>query len=196
MAKKWNKPVFSIRGESFLLLALMILILPLRWVIGFLAAALWHELCHVVAVYLCGGTIRNVSVSGLGAVMDTQPLPPWRELICTLAGPFGGMILLLFFGVFPRLAFCAAVHSVYNLLPLLPLDGARALRCVTQVFMPKRAVAICAGVEWGTRILILGISVLVGVVWNLGILPLLVMGRLLLPNTLKTPCNKALKAVQ
>ena len=196
MGIRWNSPEFMIRGEVFLLLALMILLLPLRWVIAFVTAAMWHELCHAAAVYLCGGMISRVTVSGFGAIMDSRLSTTAQELVCTLAGPFGGLILLLFAPVFPRLALCAAAHSFYNLLPMLPLDGGRALRCILQLLIPRHAAAICTGVQWGTRIFVFCITAYFVLAWNLGLLPLLLIVRLLLPNTAKTPCNKALKAVQ
>ncbi len=196
MVRKCRYPEFSFRGEIFLLLALMLLILPLQWVCAFFTAALWHEVCHWAAVYLCGSQINRISISPGGAVMDTPPLSSVRELICTLAGPMGGFLLLFLRQSFPRLALCGAVHSLYNLLPLLPLDGGRAFRTIMQILFPQRAEAICSAVAWGTRIFLFGISLLVTVSWELGILPFLCMVRLLLPNHAKTPCNTLPERVQ
>lgn len=196
MVRKYRFPEFSFRGEMFLLFALMLLILPLQWVCAFFTAALWHEFCHCASVYLCGSRIDRISISSGGAVMDTPPLSPICQLICTLAGPVGGFILLFWGRSFPRLALCGVVHSLYNLLPLLPLDGGRVLSTVMQTLFPQRAEAICTAVAWGTRIFLLGISLLITVTYELGILTFLCMVRLVLPNHVKTPCNKLPERVQ
>ena len=196
MGRKYSYPECSCRGEIFLLFALMLLILPLQWVAAFIIAALWHEFCHLAAVYLCGSRVERVQISPTGTVMDTPPLSTVRELICTLAGPMGGFLLIFLARSFPRLALCGAIHSLYNLLPMFPLDGGRAFRTIAQCLFPKRAEAICTAVAWGTRIFLFGISLLVTVTWELGVLPLLCMVRLLLPNHAKTPCNKLSERVQ
>ena len=112
-----NKFTIDIGTSVYLIGALALLVLPLKWLLGAAAAATVHELCHILAVKLCGSQIRKVEISASGAVIDVTPMSRGKELLCALAGPLGGLVLLLLAKWFPRVALCAAFQSVYNLLP-------------------------------------------------------------------------------
>ena len=120
---------FRISGSALVWLALLALILPLRWVIAAICAAGFHELCHMLAIYLCGGSVAGLRITERGASMDMGMLSRRRELICALAGPLGSLMLLFAADLWPRLAVCALFHGLYNLLPMYPMDGGRALQC-------------------------------------------------------------------
>ncbi len=140
-----KKRGFGFSAGLCLLLALMLLQLPIQWVAAVMAAAAVHEICHAIAVVLCGGSIRSVSLGARGARMDVAIPSPVKELLCALAGPMGSLLLLLVGNWFPRLAICGAFHGIYNLLPVYPLDGGRALRC---------AAALLPG--WGEKMVLWG----------------------------------------
>ncbi|MBQ3215407.1 MAG: hypothetical protein IJB11_04730 [Oscillospiraceae bacterium] len=155
-----------------LLLALAILVLPLQWVVAAVAAAAFHELCHVLAVKACGGKIIRFRAGISGANMEAAGLSDGQIILCALAGPLGGLSLLLLVRWIPRIALCAAAQSLFNLMPLYPLDGGRALHYGAGLLFPRRATAICG---WIRGICLTGIWLfgLYGtVVLRLGILPL------------------------
>lgn len=114
-----------------------------------LAAACIHEAGHWAALRLWGAEIRFVGISVLGAEMQVLPggLSYGREMAAVLAGP---AVNLLCGGV---LAACGApwmtaagAHfalAAFNLLPIRPLDGGRALQL---------AAMFLAGPEAGERI--------------------------------------------
>ena len=129
--------------------AFLLLTLPLNWLLSALAAAAFHELCHGAAILLLGGRIWGIRISAGGAVMETEPLSSGKELVCALAGPAGSLLLVLTFRIFPRVAVCALVQGAFNLLPVFPLDGGRALRCALARFCPKWANRIAVWAEWG-----------------------------------------------
>lgn len=165
-------PRFS--GAFLILGALMLLVLPLKWLMAAAFAAAVHEGFHWLAIKLSGGRVRNLHIGTTGAVMELEPLSHGKELFCALAGPIGGLLLLLFAKWLPRTAICAAIQSAYNLLPLFPLDGGRALRCGAKLLLPpKVANHLCQIVEVVVRIALCCLGIWATFFWNLGILPLL-----------------------
>ena len=113
-----------------LLWAACLLLLPLRWTMGALLAALIHECAHYAAIYLLGGQVYSINLGGSGALMETAPLTHGRETICALAGPLGSFSLLILSEYFPEAAVCGLIQGAYNLIPVYPLDGGRVMRCL------------------------------------------------------------------
>lgn len=155
-------------------LALLILLVPLRWLLAAAVSVTVHELFHIAAIRCFGIPIHSVRIGIDGAKIRTQPMLLWQELICALAGPFGGLLLLPLARWFPVTALCSGFHSLYNLLPVYPQDGGRALRCGARLLITdKWASRICTAAEY---ICLAGVGAL-GVygtfVLKAGILPLL-----------------------
>ncbi len=155
------------------LLSLLILTLPLQWILAAIIAALFHELCHMIAVILCGGKISGLGLRQSGAVMTTQTMTAGREVVCTLAGPIGSLLLLLFVHYLPRIAFCAAVHGIYNLLPLSHLDGGKVLRSALRIAFPAKAGKICSLVQNCCLTLIWLLAIYLAIFCSLGCIPIL-----------------------
>lgn len=177
--------------------ALLLLVLPLQWVTAAFCAALFHELCHFLAIRACGSRVSMINIGGSGAMMDVGALSNTQELICTLAGPVGGLLLLFIARWFPRLAICGLFHSLYNLLPVYPMDGGRALRCVAFYILHDRADNVCLWVERIFCVTILLLGVYASWVLKLGPIPVIMAGILLLKaNHGKIPCKAGLKRVQ
>lgn len=131
----------KIDGAACILGALAILILPLNWVLAGIIAAGFHELCHCLMVKVMGGRVWEFRIGVGGAVMETSPMSTGRELLCVLAGPLGGILLMLFYRWIPRVAICAGLQSAFNMLPIYPLDGGRALGGLVELLPGKyRAV--------------------------------------------------------
>lgn len=126
--------------EVFFLGGLLLLVVPLPWLAAWAAAAGVHELGHLAAIALCGGKLQGFRMGLGGAELEISGLTHNRELICSLAGPALGLLLLFLCRTSPRLALCALVQSAYNLLPVFPLDGGRALRSLLSGFCSERTV--------------------------------------------------------
>lgn len=109
--------------------AMLLLFLPLDWILAFCTAALLHELGHLTAIWLLGGSVLQLRIGGDGMVIETEPLGAKQELIAAAAGPITSLALLLLCRQMPRLAICGGIQGLYNLMPLYPLDGGRMLSC-------------------------------------------------------------------
>lgn len=182
--------MLRIEFSGYLLFALCLLILPLRWMLGFALAVSVHELFHVAAVSAFRVKILGIRVSGRGVVICTEPMRPAVEAVSALAGPLGSFTVLLFARRFPEAALIALGQGIYNLLPIYPLDGGRFVRCVAPY-------ALCRALEIFIWILLLGSAVWLYASGNLGIcvfLPVLLTGMLLIHG--KFPCKEGQLTVQ
>lgn len=144
----------------------MLLCLWFAWGCGWktlaaaLAAAASHEAGHAVVLWMFGGKIRRLRVSVLGAVIETDAaaLSYGQELLAILAGPGTNLVLgailagrgsYLFAGA--HMALC-----LFNLLPLRPLDGGRALEtALLWCLGPARAEGIARAAD---RLMALGLG--------------------------------------
>lgn len=130
----------AVHPAAGILLALLLMTLPLNWLLAWLMAAVWHEICHVAAVLLLGERVESITLGLLGAQIRTVPLSPGRGIFCALAGPLGGLALVLLWRWFPRIALCALAQSAVNLLPVYPLDGGQALKTFLEACLPRGGV--------------------------------------------------------
>lgn len=117
----------------YFLAVLWILILPPAWGMGAILAMAVHELCHLLVIILCGGQICGFRMMPWGAEILTTPMGKGREVLCALAGPVGSFSMLFMAEYFPEAALCGLVQGAYNLLPIYPLDGGRALNLLLGV---------------------------------------------------------------
>ena len=109
-------------------LACALLLVPFRLVIAWLLAITIHESFHYLAMIFMGVKVNGFKLTSRGVKLYTAPMEEYQECICALAGPLGGFLLLLLKRWMPCAALCGFVQSCFNLLPIYPLDGGRAIR--------------------------------------------------------------------
>lgn len=98
---------------------------------GLLACAI-HELGHVAAAAVLGGSVKEISFTAIGAELRLdyrEPLTYGQDSLVALAGPavnllFGAMALAMSWQLAAVLTLAV---GVFNLLPVLPLDGGRVI---------------------------------------------------------------------
>ncbi len=164
-------PSIRSSASAYFMLAAMVLLLPLKWLIAVLLAAIVHELFHLLGVYLCGGHIESVEITAAGAVIHSGALSDGKALFCTLAGPLGALSLLFFARHIPRTAICALIHSTFNLLPIFPLDGGRALMSLGRRFFPIHASRVCRVIA----VIVVAVLAVLFVWLRLGLVPILLV---------------------
>lgn len=159
---------------GLILAAFWVLVLPLKWLAAAVIAAAVHEAFHFAAVQLCGGRVTAFGVAAGGAVMAAEDLSPAKQLICSLAGPIGGLVLLLAAKWIPLVAICSFVLSAYNLLPIFPLDGGRALCIALKImFSPQTAKTVETVIRTAFLTLLTAAAVVLGYYFKLGVLALI-----------------------
>ena len=105
-----------------------------------------HELGHLLALKLLGFRLRALGLEAKGLMIRYSGMGSWlQEAAAVLAGPLAGLLygilLLPAEGTFPEwLSVSGSVSLMltgFNLLPILPLDGGRALGALCFRFLEK-----------------------------------------------------------
>lgn len=117
------------------LLAVLLLLFPPVLLLAFLSAALLHELGHYTALRLMKGSVKVLTITPLGAEMTVEgQLSYPKELLLAAAGPMVNLLLAVGLShLGSRWELCylfGGVHlvlGIFNLLPILPLDGGMLL---------------------------------------------------------------------
>ena len=139
--RMFPKVPITVKPEFCIYAALVLLLLPLNWVVSWVAAAIFHELCHWVALILLKVDIYSVSIGLSGAEIETEHMMTHQEILSALAGPLGGALFVLSVRILPQLAICALIQSLYNFIPIYPLDGGRVLRCAIFDLLERKNAA-------------------------------------------------------
>lgn len=163
-----RKNVIEIQTQVYFLLPILILLIPNQWVWAWILAAAIHEGYHILALSLLHVRIVKLKIGILGAKIETEPMHKNKELFVALAGPIGALLTLLLWKFLPRVGLCAIIQTAYNLLPIYPLDGGRAVRCMLSTWFKNEYLCF---IEKGILTIFIIGCLFISLYWKLGILP-------------------------
>lgn len=129
--------------------------------IALFAIVFVHELGHVAAARLFGLSVISVQMlpfGGVAVIEDNGTLSSSREMIIALAGPLQNVLLIMlsttlhvmglwegaFFFYFIQ---CNLLIALFNLLPVLPLDGGKIVQAICALCLPYHTTLV-----WSLRI--------------------------------------------
>ena len=145
---RWRDRI-RISGGFWLLAAWFTLVNGWQLLAVILSAAALHELGHLLVLRLLGARVRELRVSVFGAELMTSAarLSYPGEIAAVLAGPAVNLLCALVLGGAHAWVAAGAHLSLclFNLLPVRPLDGGRALYLLL-VWLAGPETA-----EWGCR---------------------------------------------
>lgn len=172
--------------------ALFLFLLPIKWVFSWFFAAIVHELFHYLAIKILRVRILSISIDFKGTFIETEPMRPVYEFICALSGPAGGLLILCFAKHLPLAAVCACLQSLYNFIPVFPLDGGRAIRCVILKLLPAPlGDKVYRTIESIALLLLAILCIYLAYRMELGLFPILLPFILLYKNgRIKIPCKQ------
>lgn len=181
---KWRSNIsLSVKPEFYILTALCLLVVPFKWIFAWMLASMFHEFCHYAALKAVGCQLFRIQVGANGTIMDTDLFGNTKEMLCALAGPAGSLLLLFTGRWFPRLAVCGLFQCVYNLIPIYPLDGGRAVHSfLKRFFSASRCMKIENRIETCICILFLFVGLYAALCLHLGFFPMLFVIILIIKN--------------
>lgn len=118
-----------------------------------------HEMGHVCAALLNGVTVKSVQLlpfGGVAVIEDHGRLNAGREIAIALAGPLQNGIMILIALLLQHLgngnsAFISyfiqanAIIALFNLLPVLPLDGGKVVQAILSMLLPYYYTLLWSG---------------------------------------------------
>lgn len=174
----------QVSGGFVLLAAWFVLANGWEPLVTVLGAALVHEAGHWLVLRRLGARVTGVRLSALGAAMETDSgrLSYGGELAAVLAGPAANFLAALALtagGRWPAAVGANLVLCAFNLLPVRPLDGGRALYLAASWIGGPAAGEAAA--RWGGTLSSAALAVALGyVMWrtegSLWLLPALLAG--------------------
>jgi stage IV sporulation protein FB len=141
--------IYGIPVYINLLIGLLFVFLSVEMTISIILVVLLHEMAHAFTAKKKGYNVNKIELNFYGGVAEiTSHMSVKDTLIVVAAGPLTNLVLAaLAFGIniFLPLSFWTEfiyinlVLFVFNILPIMPMDGGRILMSILQLFKVKSA---------------------------------------------------------
>ena len=150
----------------------------LLWAPVLLISILVHELAHAAMIGLLGFGPSQILLQGIGGVtVNERRARPWQDLLISAAGPISSFLLAAgLYGLFVNVGFVRhdpfllallplllranLWWGVFNLMPVVPLDGAGVVRNFLRLFLNERTafvISIWISIITGSLLAIAGL---------------------------------------
>ena len=156
------------------------LVSGLLWAPILFISILWHEYGHALAIDRYGYGKSTIILQGMGGVTintGRAATPPGQSIVISLAGPAFSFSLTVIFGAISflvepsgllgdfvsHMAIANLVWTVFNLLPIFPMDGGNVMRSVIQKITrnTRRSYELTAWIS----LFFVGVLVLASLTW-------------------------------
>ncbi|MNB67654.1 Stage IV sporulation protein FB [compost metagenome] len=166
MTPQKRLPLIRIKGIAFSLHPLFVIILLLSIVTGqflelitLFTIVLIHELGHVWAAELAGASVKSVQLlpfGGVAVIEDNGRLTAFREIGIAIAGPLQNVFLILGVMLLKAMSWgdpafmdylihANLMIALFNLLPILPLDGGKIVQAAVSFQAPYYSALLWCG---------------------------------------------------
>ena len=179
----------SLQSGWCIFFALMVLTLPMKLLAAWFLATASHELAHLLCLILCKVPVENISFGFTGIRITTGKMCSVTEILCALAGPVGGGLLVFAFRYWPALAIFSGIQTAFNLLPIYPLDGGRILMCVVSNFKNQRCAKFVQTIVIYMAFILVFTMAVAAITMGFGLIPFAVAVMLLFRYARNIPCK-------
>ena len=179
LAAVFKFKIFTTSASMLVSLAAYAWIWGWRFAAGFILLLLVHELGHYLEARRQGldvGAPVFIPFLGAAILLKDNPLDAWREFQIAIAGPILGSIgaaVVWFVGerqdsdLLVALGFTGFFLNLFNLLPVVPLDGGRIAAAIHPILWFAGFIALVALVFFAPNPLLIVIAIVVGLeVWR------------------------------
>lgn len=181
---KWVLSVFKLPGlatgfTALLSIGAYALLFPWQFAVGFVVLIFIHEMGHAVVLKRYGvQATAPIFIPFLGALIGMKQLPKnavmeaWVGLGGPIIGSLGALAALGIYAatdntLFLALAYIGVLLNLFNLLPVLPLDGGRAVGAISRwVWVAGYAALLVLMIVRPSPILLMILFFGAGEVWN------------------------------
>jgi Zn-dependent protease len=150
----------------------------LLWIPVLFISILFHELAHAAMIGILGFGPSQILLQGIGGVtVNERRARPWQDLLISAAGPASSFLLAagvwrllaifpyasrdpFLIALLPLLAQANIWWGVFNLMPVIPLDGSGIVRNFLRMFLNERvsfAIAVWISMISGVALAIFGL---------------------------------------
>ena len=152
------------------------------WILCVFVSVLVHELGHALAAKRFGARDVRITLHGMGGqTASSARLSPLQRIIELLSGPLAGLLLLgltfviresfsglshnpLFYFTTSFLIYINSIWSLFNLIPVLPLDGGQIVCELIRLKRPWDGIDIATKLSIGVSAIIAALFVVLALV--------------------------------